>query len=164
MITVEQRVGLKKINKCAVQMSWCYSSVGILRALFMASDFTDNIELKQFVIKEFKKIVKMDMDDYLLSQPIICHGYAGTAAVFHSMYLSTNDIEFLSKAIEMLKISVQFTPSEFLDYINSINQNVELSGKAQLHEYLEGYSGILQTLLSVVMEVSSENEKRLLII
>jgi hypothetical protein len=164
MITLEQRMGVEEIDKMAGKMSWCYSSVGILRALYMASDFTNNEEVRQFAVKEYLKIAKMDMTDYLLTQPIVCHGHAGTAAVINAMYLDTGIPEFLQRAIEMAEVCTQFSSEKFFENQIQIHKNADISLRAQLHEYLEGYTGLLQSILSIIKGEPNENEKRLLIV
>jgi len=163
MITLEQRVGLKEINKEAVQMSWCYSSIGNLRALYLAGDSMDNDRIKQFVTSEYTKVAMMDIPNFLLKQPIVCHGHAGTAAVIHSMYLDTKIPELLQKALEMAEISTQFNIGHFFEHQNQIHKSNNTPLRTYLHEYLEGYTGILQSILSIMKGEPNENEKRLLI-
>ena len=164
LIKLEQRVGLEKIDNDASQMSWCYGSVGILRALYMAGEFTSNTKLMQFATKEFNKITMMDMSNYLLTQPIVCHGHSGTAAVVNTMYLSTGTSDFLRKAVEMVEVCTLFSVKQFIEHQNEINKNISSRRNAQLHEYLEGYSGILQSIFSIIKGEPNENERRLLIV
>ena len=74
-------------------MSWCYGSIGILRAIYLASINMSNEASKTFALNELIKIAKMESSDYLLSMPIICHGFAGTVSIMTEMFVDTkNDV------------------------------------------------------------------------
>ena len=163
-IKYEQRVGLEEIKKKGSQMSWCYSSIGILRALYLTSDNINNIPLKNFVVSEFIKISKLNNSYYYLSQPIVCHGFAGTAAVFKMMYLDTGNKKFLKKALELTELCTNFSHEIFLHHQAKIAQQIQKPVQCILHEYLEGYSGILQTILFIMKNEPNEDERRLLIV
>jgi lantibiotic modifying enzyme len=162
-ITFEQYVGLDEIPEVAIasQMSWCYGSVGILRVLFIAGDLMSNEELKQFALDELVKIAKMDLSEYALTQPIVCHGYIGTAAILNLMYLDTNKIEFLQKTTEMVETSIAFNIERYIENENHLAKMRDTSSRASLHGHLEGYNGIIQTILSIIKGLPNENEKRL---
>jgi len=162
-VIFEQYIGLEEIQKSPNQMSWCYGSVGILRALYMSGIFTSNKKVAQFALSELIKITEMDLTDYLLVQPIVCHGFAGTAAIMNLMYLDTGKAEFLNKTIEMLEIAAQLDIKHFFENEKQIATERNASSRASLYCYLEGYGGIINTILSIAKGVSNENEKRLLV-
>ena len=162
-ITFEQYIGYDEIHKIPGQMSWCYGSPGILRALYIAGDFISDAKTKQFALEELLKIAKMDLAGFLLSQAIVCHGFVGTAAIFNLMYLETGRTEFYDKTFEMVAPSAAMSIENFFvgEKQKAEKQNMDL--RASLHNHLEGYNGVMQTILSIIKGSPSGNDKRLLI-
>ncbi|MCL2426864.1 MAG: lanthionine synthetase C family protein [Oscillospiraceae bacterium] len=163
-ITFEQYVGNEEFAKAPSQMSWCYGSVGILRALYISGNLLSNEKVKQFAQDELIKIAKMELSDYQLMQPIVCHGYIGTAAILNLMYLDTNRIEFLQKTTEMLEASVVLNIERFVENEKQLANVRNTTFRVSLHNHLEGYNGIMQTALSIIKGHPTENEERLLMI
>jgi len=163
-ITFEQYIGQDKMPDTPNAMSWCYGSVGILRALYMAGDFISNDEAKQFALDELIKIAMLDLPSYMLSQPIVCHGYIGTAAVLNLMYLDTGKEEFLHKTIEMIEASIGFNIERFFENAHQVARNNNAETLATLHDHLEGFNGIVHSILSIIKGIPTENEKRLLML
>ena len=162
-ITFEQYIGQEAIANTANPMSWCYGSVGILRTLYMSGVYMTNNMVKQFAVDELVKIAKMELQSYSLSQPIVCHGYVGTAAILNLMYLDTGREEFLQKTIELVEASAAFNIEGFFANANHVAKNNNTESLATLHDYLEGFNGIVHTILSIIKGNPSVNEKRLLI-
>jgi len=162
-ISAEQYLGLDEMPKQPGAMSWCYGSVGILRALYIAGVFMSDDKVKQFAIDELIKIAKLDLSSYSLFQPIVCHGYIGTAAVLNLMYLDTKREEFLHKIVEMVEASAAFNIEGFFENAQQVANNYD-TNPATMHEHLEGFNGIINSTLSIIKGISSENDKRLLMI
>jgi len=160
-ISFEEYVLLEQQEKGPRQMSWCYGSVGILRALYIAGILTCNDEVARFALDELVKIAKMDLSDYLLSQPIVCHGFIGTAAIINLMYLETGKVEFLQRTTEMVEVSATIGIERFFDIEKLKSKETGTPFKEDLHGHLEGYNGIIQTVLSVIKGCPTGNEKRL---
>jgi len=163
-ITFEQFIGDEEITKVPTQMSWCYGPAGILRALYISGDLLSNEDVKKFALDEFLKVAKMDLYRFQLMQPIVCHGYIGTAAILNLMYLDTNRIEFLHKAIEMVEASMNFNIERFAENERQVVTKRKTPPLWTVHDYLEGYNGIIQTALSIIKGKSAKNEMRLLMI
>lgn len=158
-ITFEQYVHQERINYVQNRMSWCYGSVGILRALYIASASISNEETKSFVLDEMIKIAELDTSFYLLDSPIVCHGLAGVAIIMKKMYIDTKNNVFANKVAELTNQLVYDFAYKDCENIVSDNEN-----KIRKYDYLEGYTGILQTIYSLINDVHNINEKRLLII
>ena len=157
-ITFEQYIGKEKCIYGKSRMSWCYGSIGILNSLYIASKEKSDKDLTEFCVNELKKIALMNTRDYLLDSPIVCHGLSGAVLVFKRMYQETQDKIFCHKMTDFLeKIVCNFTYREI--------QNINLTGINEIKEYnyLEGYTGILQTIYSVITDTVNVNERRLLI-
>ena len=163
-ISFEQYAGLEEIIKKPNQMSWCYGSVGILRALYISGVLVSNDEVAKFATSELINIAKMDLSDYLLTLPIVCHGLVGTAAILNLMYLETGKTDFLKKTVEMIGLSAMIDIESFFEISKQNMRERGVSSIISLHNHLEGYNGIIQTILSIIKGCPSENEKRLLMV
>jgi len=156
-ITLEQHVGLDKTANTPNAMSWCYGSVGILRILYLSGVCVSNEKIKQFAIDELIKIAKMDLPNYLLSQPIVCHGYIGTAMVLNLMYHDTGRDEFLQKTIEMTEASATFNIERYFENARHVTTAHGADDRAALHDHLEGYNSIIHSILLILKGIPSEN-------
>ena len=157
-ITFEEYIGKEKCSYGKSRMSWCYGSIGILNSLYIAAKEKSDKELTEFCVNELKKIALMDTKDYILTSPIVCHGLSGAVLVFKKMYQETQDKVFYYKMLEILeKLIHNFAYRDI--------ENVNLTGVNEIKEYdyLEGYTGILQTIYSVITDTVNVNERRLLI-
>lgn len=157
-ITFEQYIGKEKCSYGKSRMSWCYGSIGILNSLYIAAKEKSDKELTEFCVNELKKIASMDTRDYLLDSPIVCHGLSGAALIFKRMYQETQDKVFCYKMLEILeKLIHNFA------YRDTENANLTGMNEIKEYDYLEGYTGILQTIYSVITDTVNVNERRLLI-
>ena len=157
-IIFEQYIGQEKCSYGKSRMSWCYGSIGILNSLYAAAKEKSDIKLKGFCVNELKKIASMNTRDYLLASPIVCHGLSGAVLIFKRMYQETKDEVFYHKVIELLeKLVYNFAYRDI--------ENVNLTGinEVKEYDYLEGYTGVLQTIYSVINDTVNVNERRLLI-
>jgi hypothetical protein len=140
-------------------MSWCYGSIGNLRAMFLASCNTENKEMEDYTINELVKIAQMDTKDYLLYLPYVCHGFAGTVSIMDEMFNDTGNIIFLKTANEQLKLCIDYITNADYSYIDE-----EPRKRVHLYNYLEGYSGMFQTAQSFLCNIDKGHKKRLLVV
>lgn len=157
-IIFEQYIGQEKCSYGKSRMSWCYGSIGILNSLYAAAKEKSDIRLKKFCVNELKKIALMDTRDYLLASPIVCHGLSGALLIFKRMYQQTKDEVFYHKVIELLEELVYN-----FAYRDIENKNLTGINEVKEYDYLEGYTGVLQTIYAVINDTVNVNEKRLLI-
>jgi len=158
-ITFEQYVGHEEVMHVPHQMSWCYGSIGVLRAIYLASVYTANREMENFAIDELVKIAQMEVGRYLLSSPIICHGFAGTVSIMDEMYRDTGNTVFLDAARQQAITCVDCIINTDYSYIEP-----DPTKKVHLYSYLEGFSGILQTIQSFVGNGGCLHKKRILVL
>jgi len=163
-ISVEQYVGLEPIQTASRQQSWCYGSVGILRAMYIAAVATGNSEIEKFAIEEMVKIAEIKLEKYLLTQPIVCHGYIGTAAILDMMYRDTGKSDLMTKVMQMVEVSTEYSKEDFFaaEKLSANERNIDI--RATLHQHLEGYSGILQTTLAILKGNPTGHDRRFLIV
>lgn len=152
-ITVEEYINPDRINKLPNRMSWCYGSVGILRVLYLASRWISDKETEIFSKKELLKIANLNIERYGLELPILCHGYAGVAAIMNEMYRDTGEDLFRQKMIELI-----------MKTNNLMKENIEDIPEIENYSYLDGQSGVLQTIYYIITNRKNDNLKRLLII
>lgn len=81
----------------------------------------------------------------------------GDAAIMKGMYDDTQDKVFLKRSIKLIEETVKATNLLEFQNINSFNGNV------CKYSYLVGYTGILQTLQTVLMNCSNKSEEKILI-
>jgi len=158
-ISINQYLGQEKIDTIPRRMSWCYGSIGILRAMYLASIYMSNEENRFFAVNELVKIAKMEPNDYQLSMPIICHGFAGTASIMAEMYIDTENDVFQNMAKKQIIKCVDYIIGA--DYLYEEENSKR---KVELFCYLEGYSGILQTIQSFLKCGDNVHKKRIIII
>jgi len=158
-ITFEQYIGEKEILQLPRQMSWCYGSLGVLRAMYLAAVYTSNDKNKNFVLQELKKIARIDKDDYMLSLPSICHGFAGTVAVMEEMYNDTKSDIFLNVAKQHMIDTIDYILGADYQYYEPKREK-----RVYLYNYIEGYTGMFQIIKSFVTRGDNSHKKQLLII
>lgn len=159
VVTLEQYVGNETIQKKKREMSWCYGSIGILRALYLSSVYTSNKKLELLALSELEKIARLNCEDFLLHSPIVCHGFASVVSIMTEMYIDTGNTLFINMAQKHLECCI--------DYIINIEFHTiekESDGKVKLYCYLEGISGILQTIYSYLFLKENTHKKRILIV
>ena len=157
-ISIEQYLGGTELPHFPSRMSWCYGSPGILRALYLAADALSKEDIKCFSVDEMAKIATMDTSKYIFDSPIVCHGLAGVVLVMRNMYNDTRKKVFASKAREITDMLVY-------NFAYREKENCDLVAQQEIrkYDYLEGYTGILQTIYTAMTGEPNMNEKRLML-
>lgn len=71
------------------RMSWCYGSPGILRAIYLGASSIQDEEILNFCEKSMLNLTKLPTEQFELTTPTICHGYAGLLIILKSNILKT---------------------------------------------------------------------------
>ena len=158
-ITLEQYIKQDEIIKERRPMSWCYGSLGILRSIYLASGYMSYKDIKSFAVNELTKIAKLKMEDYLLNMPNICHGFAGTVAIMSEMFLDTGNDIFVDVAKNQMLDCIEYIINTDFKHTDPNREK-----RVYLYNYLEGYSGMLQVLLSLIGCDSNIHKKRILVV
>lgn len=136
------------------RMSWCYGSIGILRAIKLAGLALDSQELIEWEQKNIFKIAAMLSKDYLLNSPIICHGYAGLMALLTIEYKEHANHIIKEKINELANIIEKKYNSNFMfgfEHTEIYYQNGKcLKNEMYGNEFLYGASGIILSLISLI--------------
>lgn len=158
-LTINQYIGSKPIRLVENQLSWCYGSIGILRAIYLSATNMLDYKRKKFAALELEKMAKLSHERYKLCMPIVCHGFASVVSIMSEMYNDTHNISFQEASYIWIR--------KLVDNINSADFNYkELDRKKKVYKYsyLEGYSGIFQTIHAAVFLEQNEHKKRILMI
>lgn len=138
------------------RMSWCYGSIGILRSLYEAAKALDDIELQQYVKLEVKKIAAMNIEDYFLASPILCHGYAGLIVLLLFFYKEIKEECLVLKAKELLDVVLNMYNNSaklgFLDITYKAENNEYIKSEEDKTGFLDGAFGVVLVLLEFLKE------------
>jgi len=160
-ITVEDYLAMKSRglpHKVPRQMSWCYGSIGILRAMYLAANYMNKADIKAFALDELVKIAQMDTERYLFKFANVCHGNASIVSIMDEMFRETGNVVFRNKTLEQSHILVDFIINANYSHVGETREDT-----VHLFSYLEGYSGILQTLQAVV-DGGNGHKKQILVV
>lgn len=143
----------KKIIKEKNRASWCYGTPGIARVLYLASKAVGNKTCEDFAYKCLNGLTIMQVDEFMLDSPTICHGFSGVLMIADSMYKETKQENFkkLSDLICKKILSTEDQSYDFLYY----NYDYSFKGKTFASKQnfedlslLEGATGVILALLS----------------
>lgn len=140
------------------RMSWCYGTIGILRALKLAGMALDCSGLLAWHKRQIHNIACMDLEGYLLQSPTICHGYAGLMALFVLEYKECQETAIKTKIHELLNCILNAYHHEFPFGFKNI-ETVYQDGKFHKTEaygnfFLDGAAGIILALVSLVKDTT----------
>lgn len=157
--------GKKDIKQCMKRMSWCYGSIGILRAIKQGAKAINDQELLEWVTNNICNISKMKIEDYRVISPIVCHGYAGILILLINEFRENNSIEIKKRIIELTEIILGlYNPTCESGYY-MVDEKI-VNGKCKpvqiySNSLLEGTIGITLALVSLLKK--TKWEKHLLI-
>lgn len=139
---------VKKANR----QSWCYGSVGIGRAMYVAGIALEDKEVIKFSTHTMEGIAEMSVEEWGLNCGHICHGHAGVLAIMEAMYKDTKNVKYklgIDKAVKV--ITEGFEPNSLFGFYN---YTVKDKKKDNYHfEYLDDYSfleGSTGTILTLM--------------
>ena len=145
------------------QQSWCYGSLGILQAMHNAAKQMGYEKEEDYATEALIKIADLPIPDYLLHAPIICHGYAGTVSVMDSMsknifYDMKNAKKLMQAGMAQAILCIEAFIAADFDHIEP-----DKAKRVDMFSYLEGWSGVLQTLASFLVDASAWHKARLFV-
>ena len=116
------------------RMSWCYGTIGILRAQFLIGEYINNCKITNYCVKEIMKITHVDIKNYKLESPIICHGYAGVAVILDAFNRKLKCKQIEKRVEELMNIVYGFfNPKTNYGYMDRGIVNV--GGETYYEEY-----------------------------
>lgn len=120
--------------------SWCYGNISIVRSLQRIAAFDGNKAEEKIRIDQLCDIIKGPVENYNLTLPCLCHGYASVLAVGGYLYDDCKDVE-LMKALERLVMIMK-------KLFNGIEMDQIIS------EHFDGSIAILQGMGGTILALS----------
>lgn len=152
-----------KDTKYVNRASWCYGVPGVARAIYLSSKIVNDKDGIELSLKALREQANINLDEYGLNSPTICHGFSGVLIVNELMYRDTEEIIFKESNIKIAK--------RILDYYDKGNvigfKNVEV--KDDIVEmtddigFLTGVAGVLLALMNYIEKNDTHWEKFLLL-
>jgi len=136
------------------RMSWCYGSIGILRALKLGAEAINDNDLLKWVTDNVSQIAQMSIDKYIFMSPTICHGYAGLLSLLTIEYRESNNQLLENRINELAKLIIDsYDKSLKYGFVNIdedfINGSFQII-KTYNNSFLNGAAGILLSLISLL--------------
>lgn len=148
------------------RMSWCYGSIGILRALQLGARATKNHLYEKWCESKIIQISKMEISEYRLFSPTLCHGYAGLLTVLITVHKENQSPELLREIFRIAQILLDFYDESsiygFKNYEIIVNGKKHKSVVTDSANFLSGASGVILSLLSLY-KGDTDFERHLLI-
>lgn len=138
------------------RIAWCYGNPGISTALLLSSKALNNKSIHQFSNKILENIYTIPDKQWVISSPMICHGYAGILQIIlrsHNKELIYNNADTL---IKKLLCNIDFK-QKFCFFNNDMNKYYDTPG------FLMGASGIALVLLSSISSTPPNWDQLLLL-
>ena len=149
------------------RMSWCYGTIGILRAQFLIGEYINNCKITNYCVKEIMKITHVDIKNYKLESPIICHGYAGVAVILDAFNRKLKCKQIEKRVEELMNIVYGFfNPKTNYGYMDRGIVNVVGEPYYEEVEQFDLFSGSAGIILAIaaIMNVGVMWEERIFVI
>lgn len=160
----EYQLNNNRVNK---RMSWCYGSISILNSLSIAAKALDNPNRKKWCERMIDQMAHIQMENLGLESPILCHGYAGTAAVFRNLYKYSYSEAVLNLCRRIVEELVSTYNEEykwgFQDIIRRKKNDVIVVERFDKLNFLEGACGIYSELATYLKRYNSYYDTILLL-
>lgn len=148
--------------------SWCYGSPGVARAIYLAGKAIDDKESIELSLKAIDGLCRMDIDEWMLKSPTICHGYAGLLLVIEAMYIDTKNTDYKKCIDKLTSIILNFYKEESIfGFLNIDPKELENGIYKMVEEdnitLLQGSIGVMLTLLSTIKPRNTSWERHFLI-
>ena len=160
MILSAERYKQHGVADVGSRMSWCYGSIGISCILYKVNKYLGTNSAKY--LHNLKQIAQAPWEIYNLLSPIICHGFAGTMAMFNQIYRETLDEDLLPGLYMCLDEILRLYNSDFPYGFKNIDYGPKDLPDEDDDTYLNGATGVIIALLSL-FNPNSLHEKHLLI-
>ena len=139
----------------ANRASWCYGSPGIARAMYLGGKAVDDEDSIILSLKAIDGLTKMNINQWRLNSPTVCHGYAGLLAVMEAMYMDTGNINYIKCINKLENILLNFYKEDSIFGFMNIDTKEVDNGVYKIIEedkitLLQGSIGVILSLLAIV--------------
>ena len=146
----------KKSLWLSPRQSWCYGAIGICGTTLKIADRLERVKLAEQTYEYIKQIAILDINQYNLVSPIICHGYAGVLEIFIEAYKYKPDNIILNKIKDLVKILVTLYDKNseygYKDIVTTYRNGIYNIEYVDKNSFLEGSCGIVLVLLSAIQK------------
>jgi len=160
MIMPAELYGQPGAAETGTRMSWCYGSIGISCVLYQVSKYLG--KNGDVYLHNMEQIAKAPRQVYNLLSPIICHGFAGTMAIFNQIYRETSSEKLLPGLYMCLDEILNLYNPDFKYGFKNIDYGAKDLPEEDDDSYLNGATGVIVALLAL-FNPDSLHEKHLLI-
>lgn len=142
------------VSDLTINSGWCYGNLGIVRGLMKASKEMEDMRCYWYYQNELLKVINQPFEEYNLTSPILCHGYASILVIQMMAWRESGNICFLETFERNINKILERSKKRFSNY--DLSQN-DLS-------LLNGNGGIILTLLEAISEKDIMNFEQLMFI
>lgn len=154
-------------NRENTRMSWCYGGIGALNSLLMAAKAVNDPDREMHYERIIGQMAQVSMEIMGLESPILCHGYAGTAAIFRNLYEYSNAQEVLEQCHRIVKRLTEIHNTQykwgFQDIIRKKKESGITAERFDRLNFLEGACGIYCELTVYLKKKNSYYDNSLLL-
>lgn len=144
------------------RISWCYGSVSILNSLRTAAIAIDDKNLEKWCDKNINDFLRLEINQYDLNTPMVCHGYAGILFSIIAEYKKHGNLILKIRAEEVLKkiISMYNSNEKYpFENIEKIGKDIRITREV---DFLRGSAGVILALIGFVSQKTYFEKKILL--
>lgn len=124
------------------RLGWCYGDLGILNTLYLCADHLKLNSLKEKITSLLLQTTeRKNPYSTLLDNPFFCHGTAGSAYIYLSLYLKTQKKQFLLSSEHLIKATL-----DFLQNKKTTTQVDFFREKMPTTDFLNGLPGVMLVL------------------
>lgn len=133
------------------RQSWCYGDINISYSLLKIGIELGDKSIAEKHLNNIIEISKLDIDEYKLFSPIVCHGYAGLFKILFETYLISKNRYIKDRILKVLTILINdFKPTNNYGFINKGVAKMGTDIKeVECFDILNGATGVILSLLSL---------------
>lgn len=142
---------IKKTNR----QSWCYGSVGISRAMYLAGKALDNKKIIEFSSNILEGIADSTWQEWGLDCEHLCHGRGGLLSIMEIMYNDTKNDKYKTAINNAVEIMVKgYDNNSIFGFYNYTVKDITAQDRE--YEYVDDYSfleGTTGTILALMASI-----------
>lgn len=136
-------------------LAWCYGNMSIIRGLAKTYKLLNDKRNADYYKNQFIKLINTNLENFGLSNPNLCHGYASVITEIICMYKEFRDPLLVERLEELVYLSIESYKSvnrnlEIKYRKNELPTIGELDGSYKNINFLNGSTGLLLSLKSVI--------------
>lgn len=145
---------------------WCYGTASVSMVLLEAASICNNESIYKKAYSQLCEVAKMTVEEMYLTNEILCHGYAGMAALYRILYDLYKEPLFEQKARYLLKNIIEaYTPNSKYGSVSedvAFYNGIRVTRSCDKIDFLEGNTGAIIELSSWIKDSSNYEEMLML--